>query len=204
MPVSAYEVYESIPNQPYEIVPIGEDIEDKQVYVGTLQDFPIMYEATVVATSSLRLQLAQQYHGGADPLGFGLMIVRVNDTDGGVSEVTRLRPEAEQWTIRKDKVFGMTFLESILITETISPGTYRVEVSTPENLGPYLLTLGEYDEQLGYFEMLDRVRTVQQNFGYSIVGMLRSSYVYYPLGVLFLLFLLQRTWKYRKSITHVS
>ncbi|MBP6881010.1 MAG: hypothetical protein KBC35_00065 [Candidatus Pacebacteria bacterium] len=201
-PTFAYEVYTTEPSEPYALIPFTEDIEDKQVYGGVLRDFPVMYETTIVATSSLRLQLVQKYRGGADPLAFGIMIVRVDEAGGGVSEIARLRPAPEQWRVRRDRVFGMTFLESEVVTHTLEPGTYRVEVSTPENLGSYLLMVGEYDERLGYFATLDRVRSVQKVFGYSIFNMLRSSYVYYPLGIILLLAALQRTWRYRRSIGH--
>lgn len=202
-PASAYEVYTTEPSEPYALIPLVEDIEDRQVYGGVLRDFPVMYETVLTATSSLQLRLAQRYRRGVDPLAFGIMVVRVDEAEGGVSEITRLRPTPEQWSVRRDKVFGMIFLESGVVTQTLEPGTYRIEVSTPENLGSYLLTIGEYDEQLGYFATLAIVRSVQKVFGYSVFTMLRSSYVYYPLGIILLLVALQRTWRYRRLINHV-
>jgi hypothetical protein len=199
--VSAYEVEVTEVKVPYEIVPLTGDFDEKRLLLGKLDNFPVMYGAIVVATTTLSIQLAQRDYG-ANPLGLSLMVVRVDDTGGGVTEVGRVYLQPADWQKRKDSVLGMTFLESALVHKEIGPGTYRIEVSTPDNLGSYMLTVGEIDAGSGYFDTVGNVRLVQKNFGFSVFTMLRSSYVYYPLGILFLLFMLQRTWKYRKVIAY--
>lgn len=204
MPAFAYEVYTTAPTKPYDIIPFAEGLDIKQVYLGQLEDFPVMYESALTSTTTLTVQVSQRFQSAINPLGLALMIVRVDDKDGGVAEVARLRPSAEDWGIRKDKVYGMTFWDSELVTKELGPGLYRIEVSTPDNIGAYALTVGEFDDWLGYFETLSRVRAVQDNFGYSVFGMLRSSYVYYPLGIILLLFVMHHTWKFRKYISHAT
>ena len=198
--VEAYELTITETTEPYAVVPLSDAPEIKQAFLGTLQDFPIMYETTSAEPFTLTVQLAQR--ATAEPDKFSLMIVRQNDTDGGVTEIDRLPFSADEWQARKDSVYGMTFLESPVVTALVEPGTYRVEVSTPENAGQYRLTFGAGEVETGYFATLGNVRTTQKFFGQSVANMLLSSYVYYLLGIIILLIVLQRTWKYRKSIAH--
>ena len=202
-PAAAYELFVTEVTEPYQIVPLESPLEEKQAYVGELVDYPLMYEVTTDATTTLSAQLSQRYRG-AMPLGLALMVVRSDDRGGGVTEIGRLHPESADWVKRRDKVYGMTFWDSAIFAREVGPGTYRIEVSTPENQGPYLLTIGTNDKDSGYWKTLGQVYTTQQTFGLSFLSMLRSSLVYYPLGILLLLFVIQRTWKYRKSITHVA
>ncbi len=189
---------------PYEIVPIDTLPETKHVYLGKLDNFPIMYEVTVTEPVSLTAQLSQRYKGQPEPIGFSLMMVRQDDTGGGVTEVARLRTEVSDWTRKKDSAYGMSFWETEILSREVKPGTYRIEVSTPENIGRYRLTFGEINEPVGYFATLAQVRATQKFFGYSFMRMLTSSYIYYPLGIFLLLIVIHRTWKYRKTIAHVG
>lgn len=200
-PALAYNSYVTEVREPYETIPMEQELQEKQVYLGVLEGFPVMYEVQVNATTSLFAQVSQRYQSGIAPRELALMVVR-DDEGGGVTEVGRLRPKSDAWTTHKDSTFGMTFSESEAIQKEISPGVYRIEVSTPTNEGPYLLTLGENDVPLGYFKTLSQVRATQKVFGFSVFNMLRSSYVYYPLGIVLILFVIHRTWKFRKSISH--
>lgn len=202
--VQAYELSVTSVSTPYEIIPIEGDPEVKQVYLGTLEDFPVMYEIRSAESFILSAQLMQQYQGGADPKELSLMIIRENDKGRGVTEVARLRPASTDWVMRQDSVYGMDFWDGPVVQQEVEAGTYRIEVSTPENLGQYILSIGDQDEPAGYFTTIGQVRTTHKFFGFSVVKLLASSYVYYPLGIFLLLFAIQRTWKYRKSIAHVA
>lgn len=204
LPVMAFGVYQSEVTKPYEIIPLTAGLESKQAHIGHLDNFPIMYEVTITATTTLTAQLSQQYRSSAKPLDLALMVVREDDKGGGVSEIARVHPVAADWTVRKDSVYGMSFWESQSTSNELRPGTYRIEVTTPNNLGRYMLLLGTTEESLGYFGTISHVRQVQQGFGLSIARMLVSSYVYYPLGIILLLFVIHRTWRARKSIAHVA
>ncbi len=204
LPVVAFDVYQSEVTKPYEIIPLTAGLEPKQAHIGHLDNFPIMYEVIITATTTLTAQLSQQYQSSAKPLDLALMVVREDDKGGGVSEIARVHPVTTDWTARKDSVYGMSFWESLPISNELRPGIYRIEVSTPNNLGRYMLLLGTADESLGYFGTISHVHQVQQGFGLSIVRMLGSSYIYYPLGIILLLFVIQRTWRFRKSIAHVA
>ena len=202
--VAAYELKVTEITLPYEITDIESDSGTEHIYLGELSDYPIMYQITSDESFDLSARIRQRYNNSEEPVAFSLIVIRENERGGGVTEVARLRPGDDGWTTVKDSVLGMTFLESDILSRSVEPGTYRIEISTPENIGRYMLTFGEAENLPGYFEMLGNIRTTQKFFGYSIFRMLTSSYVYYTLGVIFLFFVIHRTWKYRKAITHVG
>jgi len=186
--------------QPYEIITLDNEPEIQQQYLGDLQNYPVMYEITSEEDFALRVNISQ-YTGGDELTPFSLIAIRKNDRGGGVTEVGRLRFNADSWTSQRDSVLGMTMWSSADFVQAVGPGTYRIEISTPENQGKYLISFGSGDSAGGYFASLAGVRTTHQFYGYSIIKMLASSLVYYPLGILLLLFIMHRTWKYRALIT---
>jgi hypothetical protein len=202
--VSAHELLVTSVEKPYEVVELEFGIEEGQAHLGSLENFPIMYQFPVDSTTTISISLKQKYNEATDPLLLGLMLVRKDDRGGGVSEVVRFNPQADNWTRVKDKSLGLSLWESDVVVEDIEKGSYRLEVSTPVNQGRYLLNLGQDEKSDGYFQAVSHARTTQDFFGYSILRMLTSSLIYYPLGIIFLIFIINRTWKLRKMITHVD
>jgi hypothetical protein len=197
----AYELYEKKVDVPYTIVELENDVEFSQVYLGELANFPIMYGFKIEEPAEFKFSLRQKYSSSEEVLPFGLILVKEEDKRG-VTEILRFNPKMDEWVVKKEKTIGLNFLDSDAVTSTLEPGTYRLEVSTPVNLGKYMLSIGLGDDNSsGYFKSLSQTRTIQSFYGHSIFKMLSSSMVYYPLGIIFLLLLILITWKYRKSIT---
>jgi hypothetical protein len=183
---------------PYEVVTIDNQIESMAEYLGELKGDPQMYEFTIGAEANLKLRVIQLETN--TPIPFSLIAVRQNNQNAGVVEVGRLRAKDTTWEKVKDNVLGLTFLKSGIFETKIGPGVYRVEVSTPDNFGSYMLTIGDGPISPGYFNTLGDIRTIQKFFGKSIFAMLRSSYVYYPIGILILCGLIYMTWRKRNLI----
>jgi len=190
-------------DQPYEIVTVDFEPTTPAFYLGELQNYPVMYEVTSEQAFTLSAVLLQP-KSGAQPIDFSMIAIRKNDRGGGVSEVARQRFDSAAWTTQKDAQTGLTFWRSPAFSNEVGAGTYRIEISTPKNTGKYLLQFGEGEDSDGYFASLSGVRRTHQFFGFSVVKMLTSSLVYYPLGILFLLFIIERTWRYRKLILKSS
>jgi hypothetical protein len=93
---------------------------------------------------------------------------------------------------------GDAYRRSGIYHETIEPGTYRIELSTPDNLSPYVLVVGTDHDRLdvSYFEMVKRVSAVKAFYGKSSLAMIVSPYLYVPLVVL--LFALGTFYWYRR------
>lgn len=196
--VQAYTVIETDISQPYEIVPIEATPPTQHNYLGTLADYPIMYEITSEEPFTFAAQVSQPAGAEVEPLV--LLLIRKNDRGGGVSEVVRMTTDPAQWSVVRDSKLGMTLRTSPVISEDVEPGVYRIEVSSPDNLGQYLLTVGQEATEPGYFAELGAIRKTQKYFGLGIFSMLKSSYVYYPIGILLLVFAIYKTWSYRHVV----
>lgn len=194
----AYTVFETDISQPYEIVPIEAAPPVQQNYLGTLDNFPIMYEQSSEEPFTFAAQVLQPANADMQPIT--LLLIRTNDRGGGVTEVTRMVASPSDWVTRKDNKLGMTFAASPVISEQVEAGTYRLEVSSPDNHGQFLLTIGQEVTAPGYFAELSAIRQTQAYFGYGIFSMVKSAYIYYPLGIALLLFAFFKTWQYRHLI----
>jgi len=183
---------------PYEPQIIDSNINRQAEYLGLLAGDPHMYEFTIGETATLLLQVVQLSAG--TPIPFSLIAVRENTQNAGVVEVGRLRANDISWENSRDSKLGLTFAYSPTFEAEIGPGVYRVEVSTPENAGAYMLVIGSEEVSVGYFQTLADVRMIQKFFGASIFRMLLSSYILYPLGIVVLSLLFYFTWRNRLRI----
>jgi hypothetical protein len=153
--------------RPYEVVTIDEQAVRTQDYLGELDGFPIMYEITSDEPFTLQAKVQQRYISGAEPLAFSLIVIRQNERGGGVTEVARLYPESSDWQRIKDSQLGFSLWQGSALSAAVEPGTYRIEVSTPENRGKYLLSFGDEEVDDGYFVSLAGVRLTQQFFDFT-------------------------------------
>ncbi len=186
---------------PYEVTTISE-IGSQTEYLGDLVGDPQMYEFAVGETTNLKMALIQADSDTLIP--FSLIVVKQNEDKGGVSEVGRLNGSKVEWQKVEDSVLGMNFSKSEVFTAVLKPGIYKAEVSTPENYGKYALVVGDQTEKVGYFATLSDIYTFQTFFGGSIFSMFKSSYVYYPLGILLIISVFYFTWRQRNKIKGIS
>lgn len=196
--LEAYNPSINVPLIPYEVYMADSDIAVEAEYLGELKGDPHMYEFSIGAETPLRLTLFQLSEG--DQVQFSLIAVKQNNQNAGVIEVGRLAAKDITWSEVSDNGLGLNLLASQTFEASISPGIYRVEVSTAENYGKYMLRIGETEANPGYFSTLADVRMVQKFFGASILSLFLSSYVYYPLGILILCALIFITWRKRELL----
>lgn len=190
--------------KPYDIISIESSPNIKQEYLGELKNYPIMYEMSSKEPFTIKAKVYQLFENKTEPTPFSLIAIRKNDRGGGVTEVGRHNPARADWTVVEDKVLGMTFWQGPDFSYEVEAGTYRIEISTPDNIGQYMIVFGEDEQSVGYFEMLSNIRMTQKFFGKSVFSMVVSSYVYYSLGIVLLLFALYKTWQFRKKIAYVD
>ncbi|MCA9357169.1 hypothetical protein H6784_00330 [Candidatus Nomurabacteria bacterium] len=200
----AYSPIVSEVKRPYDIISLEEKPEAKQEYLGELLDYPVMYEITSEESFTLKAEVSQLYVSGSLPVPFSLIMVRKNDRGGGVTEVARLKADDVNWVTKKDPVLGLNFWYGESLSREVEAGTYRIEISTVDNSGKYLITFGQEEQSVGYLQMLSNIRNTQKFFGFSVFKMLMSSYVYYMLGVILLVFVIYQTWRNRKLLAHVK
>ena len=193
MLAAAFVAVETDISQPYEIVPIEVTLPEQVSFLGTLEEYPVMYEITADSGFTFEAQLSQPARQDEQP--FSLLLIRKNDRGGGVTEIARQTINPTEWNTEKDSLLGLSFLTAPVMQEQVESGTYRLEVSSPDNQGQYLLTIGSEPAEVGYFDQLGYIKQTQSYFGYGFFSMLKSSYVYYPIGILLLLLAFYKTWQ---------
>jgi hypothetical protein len=180
-PAEAFNPIAAEPAEQYAVIPVEGDPYVERTYLGDLEDAPDLYEFSTDVAISVRIQVLQRDSKKAVP--FGLIMVRQNDTDGGVEEIVRLQEPLESWSKERWHMLGMTFLAAPVLQVDIKPGTYRIEVSTPDNKGTYALTIGEETSWPGYFKSLWQIVKTQHHFGLTPFHALQSVLVFATLGV---------------------
>jgi hypothetical protein len=163
------------PIEQYSVIPIEGDTYIERTYLGDLEDAPDLYELKTDVAITLRLQVKQRDSKRSIP--FGLIMVRQNDADGGVEEIVRQNEPLEKWFKERSYVLGMVFLAAPVLEKEIKPGTYRIEVSTPDNNGVYSLTVGEEPDPQGYFKSIVHIFKTQHHFGFTPFHALQSVLV---------------------------
>lgn len=181
----AYSVISHDLTTPYEVLPIEVDTNNRQIITGELNGYPEMVEFT----TSEELPLSVSIFGlpGSTTPDFGGIIVRVIEPRG-VEEIARIKAAEASWAPVKEPVSKLTFLTGPEYFGSIASGTYRVEVSTPENFGKYLIVIGDTDSDTGYLATWNAVSSLYDFAEVTKLGMIRTSLVYMPLGIILVLF----------------
>jgi hypothetical protein len=185
--VSTAAAYEVIPHTvpvPYDILPIEGEATAQKLIIGELRDYPQMIE--IVSDKEFMLTVGLRAVPGEVVPQFTGIVVRVLQPRG-VEEVTRLKPSTTTWSEAVDPVSKLPYQIGPVYEGVVPAGTYRIEVSTPENAGKYILVLGGQDVQVGYGATWRAVATMYEFYDASKFGMLRTPLVYYPLGIIVLL-----------------
>ncbi len=177
----AYRAEVAEPQAEYSAIKIEDDTYIERTYLGDLEGVPDMYTFTTDVAISIRLTVAQR--AGKDAVPFGIIIVRQNDGDGGVTEVLRQNQPLSEWAKDYSSFFGFSRLESSVIEKEILPGTYNIEISTPDNEGAYLLTLGEEPVRTGYFKTVLAILKTQLHLGFIPLRIFLTPFLFIPIGI---------------------
>jgi hypothetical protein len=182
----------------YEVIVVDAPVSSQIVYLGELEGYPEMYEINAGEPFTLYAEVHQL---ATEPLiPFSLIAVRQNDRGGGVREVARVHTSDSSWQRSVDPRYNIPLAAATPISISVEPGVYRVEVSTPENFGRYMLRLGTLPVNDGFFTELAHIRAVQEFFGISWFRFLGVTPVLYLLGCLLVLCGIGATWWYRERI----
>lgn len=152
-----------------------------QTFYGTLVDFPHTYQ--IVATKPFHLFVQMKVpdiDASANNL-FGI-IIKEPAGKGRVEEIVRLKGQDASWESSRDWWSMDSYRNGPLFDQDLGPGTYRIEVSTPDNREKYVLAVGTRNElSFNYFETVGRLMDVKVFFGKSRIRIVESPLVFVPL-----------------------
>lgn len=156
-----------------------------QAFYGQLEDFPHMFEIQSDETFNLYTEILVPDIEN-QPNDIGVLILKVEER--GVTEIKRLSPKEAEWESRYEWFGGDSYRRGSSFFDSLDAGTYQIEVSTPVNLGKYVLVVGK-KEEFSIFDYVDTVRDiarVKSFFGKPAIAILGTPFVYAPLILLFI------------------
>lgn len=181
----AYEVTVHDVKIPYDVVSVPGTVDEQQFIVGALTGYPQMVEIKSDEEFTLRVELRALPDATTTP-DFAGIVVQVLERRG-VAEVARLKPTDAPWTKVREHVSGLSYLAGPLYEGRVPAGTYHIEVSTPENIGKYILVLGTVPTNGSYWNTWSAISRLYTFYDVSKIGMIRSPLIYYPFGIVLLL-----------------
>lgn len=167
-----------------------------QWFFGTLERFPHTYVVVTDETQSVSLSVVVPASAESD-IRPGVLIVR--QALRGVEEVARLKADLDSWSTWYDWITNDTYLRGPTFTGMLEPGSYLIEVQTPDNQGSYALQIGTGVpiETAGYFGTLRALPAIKRWHGKSPWRSVESPMVYIPLVGLVLIGV--GVWWYRRT-----
>lgn len=157
-------------------------------HYGELHGWPHTFVFAVATTTVVRYQLAAR----PDTTLPALLLVRENER--GVSEIVRQTASKRSVDAAYDWKLGLTLATAEVVTATLEPGRYRLEVSSATNEAQYQLVVGETERE-GFFASIQHA-FVAQGFFAGWVGAL----ITWRVGVLLVLLLGMVGWWLRKRL----
>lgn len=166
-----------------DVVTIDEP-EVSKAYYGILSGFPHTYLVNTKVPITLFVEvLVPDIDSSTNNVSS--IITRQVENSGRVTEVARLEAKDASWESFYEFFGGDSYRRGPDFEEEIDPGTYRVEVHTPDNVEKYVLVVGKREEggELGYFELLRRMMEVKLFFEKPRILIIESPFVFIPLLV---------------------
>jgi hypothetical protein len=163
--------------------------EVSHAYYGTLTGFPQTFEIQKDASFHLFVQLLQP-DISTSKHDISAIVVRAVENTGRVKEVARLKAAQASWNSKFEPFGGDSYSEGPLFEQDVSSGTYKIEVHTPDNIGKYILVIGQKERfgEIGYLETIRRIAHIKSFFGKSQFLIIESPFVYVPILLLIVIF----------------
>jgi len=170
--------------------------EISKAYYGALDGFPQTYAIKSSEPFNLFVEILIPDHEESTPIVSGIIIREVGKS-GRVSEVARLLASDATWESFYEPWGGDRYRRGASFEKEVEAGTYRIEVTTPNNDEKYVLIVGKEEKfgELGYFETLERLMQVKVFLGKSKLRIIESPFAYVPLMLLLIGVVI---WRYRK------
>jgi hypothetical protein len=157
---------------------------------GKLDGFPHTFEFDV--TQALPLKAIVFVHDTEDQKNDASIIV-VKKERRGVSEIGRTKAKEASWTASKDAVLVESFRQGGALEASLEPGSYILEVSSPNNDAKYRLAIG--NPHRGYFENIKALFQVKRLYDTSYLSAVLSPLLYIPFLGIFVVALALFLWK---------
>ncbi|MCA9324972.1 hypothetical protein KDA23_02805 [Candidatus Saccharibacteria bacterium] len=157
-------------------------------FYGTLTGYPHTYQLVVTADESPVTLFAEVLVPDREDVTNDRSVIIVKEAQHGVSEVARLRAREAGWESFFEPFGADRYRRGDSYETELDTGVYLIEVSTPENQGPYVLVVGKREafSIFDYPQLIVDMYRVKHWYGKSGWLVLQSPLVYVPLVLIVL------------------
>lgn len=157
------------------------EVDASRWFFGELEGFPHTFVVTYTEPTVLNVHILLPDIPSTKNNVSGL-IVREPEQRGRVELIARMQSASAGWELYDEWTGGDTYRMGPSFSKELPPGTYRVEVSTPNNVEQYVLVYGDMyaNDMQGYITRLKNIARVKVFFGKSSWAIAESPYVYIP------------------------
>lgn len=160
-----------------------EEPEVSHAFYGKLNNHPHTYEFTTQEPINLFVEILVPDTPSQENNISGT-VFRVLPR-GSIEEVAGLPARDASWESFFEFFGGDHYRRGSSFEGAVAEGTYRVEVSTPDNIGKYVLVVGSIERGSGgYFSTIRDLAQVKLFLGKSQFAVIGSPFVYVPLTLL--------------------
>ena len=164
------------------VLPIA-DVKKSQEFFGKLDNFPHIFEFEVREKQVYKAEVSVP-DSSKQKNDVALIVVKAERR--GVTEIGRTTAEKDTWTSEYNTMYAESLRKGGKLEGTLEKGWYKIEVSSPNNIGAYRLVWGTGKISRGYFANVQALFEVKGLLGHSKFGVLRSPLIYIPLLILLL------------------
>lgn len=173
--------------------------EVSQEFFGKLEGFPHTFEFTIAEKLPFKAVVSVPDESTQKN---DISIILVKNQRRGVAEIERTRINDQSWDVVYNSMLAESFKNGGFLEGSLEPGTYKLEVSSPDNEGIFHLVWGTTEVKRGYFAKLRVLFEVKRILEHSQFGALLSPLMYLPLlAVCIVSFVF---YKKRKKINNVD
>lgn len=178
---------------------IDQSLDTEYLYLGELNEAPELYELTLTQEQTVTVSLRVSADTDIEMMQPALLFVGYDD-EVGIGEVVRLDFEVAQWIENTDASSKLKYLSAEPLVLDLTPGKYRIEVSSGSNLGKYMLVIGSDAKKESFGTTYKTVKVLYDFYDAPSILMLRTQVVSFPFGFVVLLVLAGVTWRYRRRL----
>lgn len=156
------------------------DPDLSQAFYGELSHAPHLFEFVLTKSQSIYTKILVPDIDGQINDKSGI-ILKVEER--GVTEITRLHAKDADWIPEFEWFGGDSYRNGPSYYDALEPGVYQIEISTPVNLGKYVLVVGKREEfnVFDYITTIRDIARIKSFFGKSPLTLIETPFLYIPL-----------------------
>ncbi len=170
----------------YEDTFMIEDTQVSKAYYVDMTGFPHNYEFSLGEKREVFLEILVPDIGTVDDVYSGTLVKKNRNK---IELVDRMEAKTAEWESFYEVHGGDSYRRGGSFRGELEAGDYLLEMSSPDNLGKYVLVVGELEDfsDLSMGELYKRIYEIKKFYNKPFFAVLQSPYYYIPFGLLVLI-----------------